>query len=70
MAKIDLTFAEMCIDMLPRFYISLNGRIINRRINRVTKSLKWMKDCMRREENAIGKICSYRIFAEFAGCLL
>ena len=31
-AKIDLTLAEMYINVLPRLYMSLNERIINRRI--------------------------------------
>lgn len=40
MARIDFAFAEMYINMLPRLSTSLNERIINRRINRVTRSLK------------------------------
>lgn len=57
MAKTALAFVEMYINMLLRLYISLNERVINRRMNRVTRSLGWMKDCVRCGENAVGRIC-------------
>lgn len=46
MAKIELTFAEMYINVLPRLYTSMSERIINSRIRKVSRSLKCMEDCV------------------------